>query len=478
MAAQQSPATSKAGDDPARSEDRWSLVLAAGLISFVAMLDMNVVNLALTDIADALDVSSTTAQWAVLGYQLPLVALLLPAGRWLDQVGIRSALLFSLGGFALCSALAAAAPWASWLIAARLAQGAFGAVLFVLMPVLAATAVRPELRGRAMSVPATLGPLGAVLGPVIGGLLLDHVGWRAIFLVKLPICLAAWLITRRDAPLGGRLRLPDRSTLGDAALIGSAVAAVLLGLTLAPEAPLWLLLLLPAVPLTLFWLRRPGGKPVAAVMRASGTAAVNGSVLALAAGFAANHYLLAQYLRRDDGVSATGTAVTMLAFPLGMVVAGRFGGRLADRWGARPTALTGAAVTAFGLLLLVPVDTGWSSADIAWRLAVAGIGMGLNGGPVQALVMTSAPREQMATAGSAVQLARSLGFALGPALGTAATLYGTTEVAGIHAGLLLAGLLTALAVVLLTLHHRAAGATGGDSTTGTTSTNRTIRSRV
>ncbi|MFJ4667333.1 MFS transporter [Kitasatospora purpeofusca] len=484
MAAHQSPATSSSGDSPVRSEDRWSLVFAAGLISFVAMLDMNVVNLALTDIADALDVSQTTAQWAVLGYQLPLVALLLPAGRWLDQVGLRAALLLSVSCFALCSALAAVAPWASWLIAARLAQGAFGAVLFVLMPVLAATAVRPELRGRAMSVPATLGPLGAVLGPVVGGLLLDHVGWRAIFLVKLPICLAAWLIARKDAPRGGKqLRLPDRASLGDAALIGSAVAAVLLGLTLAPDAPLWLLLTLPSVPLVLFWLRRPGGRPVAGVLRASGTAAVNGSVLALAAGFAANHYLLAQYLRRDDGESATNTALTMLAFPLGMVLAGRFGGRLADRWGARPTALTGAAVTALGLLLLVPVDTDWSTLDIAWRLAVAGVGMGLNGGPVQALVMSSAPPDQLATAGSAVQLARSLGFALGPALGTAATLYGTTEVAGIRAGLTLAGTAAALAVGLLTLHHRnnrtkdaaAGGSTGGGSTTGT---DRTIRSRV
>ncbi|GAA1401909.1 MFS transporter [Kitasatospora putterlickiae] len=487
MARQQSPAVGAPGGSPAGAEDRWSLVFAAGLLSFVAMLDMNVVNLALTDIANAFDVSPTTAQWAVLGYQLPLVALLLPAGRWLDQVGLRAALLLCVACFALCSTLAAAAPWASWLIAARLAQGAFGAVLFVLMPVLAATSVRPELRGRAMSVPATMGPLGAVLGPVIGGLLLDHVGWRAIFLVKLPVCLAAWLITRRNAPrVGKRLRLPDRGSLGDAALIGSAVAAVMLGLTLAPDAPLWLLLVLPSAPLLLIWLRRPGGRPVATVLRVSRTAPVNGSVLTLAAGFAATHFLLAQHLRREGGVSATTTALTMLAFPLGMVVAGRFGGRLADRWGARPTALTGATITTVGLLLLVPLDTDWSSPDIAWRLAVAGVGMGLNGGPVQALVMTSAPPGQLATAGSAVQLSRSLGFALGPALGTAATLYGATEIAGVRAGLTLAGLTAALAVALLTLHHRTTkggkpadrtkSTTTTESTESTTDTDRTISS--
>ncbi|MFI6843788.1 MFS transporter [Kitasatospora sp. NBC_00085] len=454
MSAQQPLATGGLTKDQAQPEDRWILVVAAGLLSFVAMLDMNVVNLALTDIADGLHVSPTTAQWAVLGYQLPLVALLLPAGRWLDQVGTRSALLLAVGCFALCSVLAAVAPWASWLVAARLAQGAFGAVLFVLMPVLAATAVRPELRGRAMSVPATLGPLGAVTGPVVGGLLLDHVGWRAIFLVKLPICLAALVIAHRNAPHGGRLRLPDRGSLGDAALIGSAVAAVLLGLTLAPDAPVWLLLALPAAPLVVLWLRRPGGRPVAAVLRESGTAAVNGSVLSLAAGFAATHYLLAQHLRRDDGISATTTALTMLAFPLGMVLAGRFGGRLADRWGARPTALTGATVTALGMLLLVPLDTDWSPLDIAWRLALAGTGMGLNGGPVQALVMTAAKPQQLATAGSAVQLARSLGFALGPALATAATLFGDSVTAGVRAGLVLATLAAVQAVALLSLHHR------------------------
>ncbi|MGW0758884.1 MFS transporter, partial [Streptomyces sp. NPDC002814] len=120
-------------------EDRWPLVAVAGLLSFVAMLDMNIVNVALVDIADGLHVSAATAQWAVLGYQLPVVALLLPVGRWPDGVGLRPALLTATTGFALCSAFSAAAPSAGWLIAARVVQGACAAVLFVLMPVLATT---------------------------------------------------------------------------------------------------------------------------------------------------------------------------------------------------------------------------------------------------------------------------------------------------------------------------------------------------
>ncbi|MFI5975452.1 MFS transporter [Streptomyces sp. NPDC051452] len=448
-----SPGSKQPGHIPVGSEDRWLLVAVAGLLSFVAMLDMNIVNVALADIADGLHVSAATAQWGILGYQLPVVALLLPVGRWLDGLGMRSALLVATAGFALCSALAAAAPWAPWLIAARIAQGAFGAVLFVLMPVLALRSVRPELRGRAMSVPATLGPLGAVTGPAVGGLLLDHLGWRAVFLVKIPFCLLALIVAWRAIPKDGGLRLPDRRSAADALLVGSGVAALLLALTLAPGSPAWLVLALAAVPPLWWWLRGPGGRPVAGTLRAAGLFRAHTAVLALAASFAAMHYVVALHLQRDDGATATTTGLTVLAFPLGMGLAGPVGGRLADRCGARPVAVTGAALTAGGLLLLVPLGGDWSPVHVAWRLALAGVGMGLNGGPTQALVMGAAPADRTATVGSSVQLARSLGFTLGPALATVA--WGSAGGDdGVRAALALAAGAACLAVPLLALHGR------------------------
>lgn len=436
------------------TQDRWSLVAVAGLLSFVAMLDMNIVNVALADIADGLDVSAATAQWAVLGYQLPVVALLLPVGRWLDGVGPRPALLAATSGFAVCSALAALSPWAAWLIAARVGQGAFGAVLFVLMPVLAMRSVRPELRGRAMSVPATLGPLGAVTGPALGGLLLDQLGWRAVFLVKLPVCVLALAVAYKAMPRDGRLRRPDRRSAADALLVGTGVTVLLLTLTLAAShGSWWLAGALAAVPPLWWWLRGPGGRPVAGALRASGLYRAHGAVLALAAGFAAMHYVVALHLQRDDGFSATSTGLTVLAFPLGMGLAGPLGGRLADRYGARRIATAGAVLTAAGLLLLVPFGDGWSAPGVAWRLALAGLGMGLNGGPTQALVMGAAVPERAATVGSAVQLARSLGFTLGPALATAAWgIAGDGD--GVRAGLALAAVAACLAVPLLAVPVR------------------------
>ncbi|MBZ9641319.1 MFS transporter, partial [Streptomyces sp. PSKA30] len=348
-------------------EDRWSLVAVAGVLSFVAMLDMNIVNVALADIADGLNVSAATAQWAVLGYQLPVVALLLPVGRWLDGVGLRAALLSATAGFALCSAAAALAPWAAWLIAARVGQGACAAVLFVLMPVLAMRSVRPEVRGRAMSVPATLGPLGAVTGPAVGGLLLDQLGWRWVFLVKIPFCLLALLVVRRAMPPDGRLHAPDRRSLADSSLVAAGVTVLLLALTLASDGPAWLALAVAAVPPLWWWLRGPGGRPVTGALRASGLLRAHGAVLSLAAGFAAMHYVVALHLQREDGVSATATGLTVLAFPLGMGLAGPLGGRLADRYSPRRVAVFGACLTALGLLLLVPLGDGWSPPDVAWR---------------------------------------------------------------------------------------------------------------
>ncbi len=100
---------------PSRShppdEDCWPLVAVAGLVSFVAMLDMNIVNVGLADISRTFAISPGAAQWAALAYQLPVVALLIPAGRWLDQVGLRPALLAALTGFTVFSLASALSPW-------------------------------------------------------------------------------------------------------------------------------------------------------------------------------------------------------------------------------------------------------------------------------------------------------------------------------------------------------------------------------
>lgn len=435
-----------------RQRNQWSLVFAAGMVAFTSLLTMNSVNIALPTMQHEFGVPPSAAQWIVLAYQLPLIALVLPSGRWLDLVGPRPALALAVGGFALTSVAAAAAGEFAVLVPVRVLQGCFGALMLALTPALASRAVRPEARARAMSVLATLGPLGALTGPALGGLLLESSGWPAVFLLNVPICLLVLGIGLRAIPAGRPLCWPDRSWLTEAALVAGAVSAVLLGVSFAATDGLpWLGLLLLAVPLFLLWRRRSTSAEVLELVRRPGMAGPHLTLLGIGLAFAAMNLVLPFYLQRVLHVDAATTGLTVLAFPVGMVLAGPLGGLLGDRWGARRTGLLGVAVVAAGLLLVLPLSESWQPVDLAWRLFAAGLGMGLYGGPVQSLAMGAAPRSRIATTAATIQLARSIGFALGPALATTLWAASGYALAGMRLGLGLAVLAAAATLPALAL---------------------------
>ena len=400
-------------------QDRWWLVAAGALAVFMAMLDMSVVNVALPVIEHDLNTTTDVTEWVVLGYLLSGVALTLPAGRWLDSVGSRPALVLATGGFAVASVAAGAAPDIGWLVAARVLQGGFGAMLFALAPVLATTAVRPEARGRAIGLIATFGPLGAVSGPALGGLAVETVGWSWIFYANVPVALVVITIARAQLPAGPRLRLPDRVWLGEVMQVGLAAVAVMLGLSLAAgHGFAWLALTLAAAPLLLWWWHTPNSRVTRALAHVPGLAGPHTALLVFAAVTGLVQFLTPFFLLRVLNVSAGTAGAVLLALPLAMVAFGLLGGILADRVDARRTALGGALLLTLGLLLLTPLSPGWTAGDLAWRLGLVGAGAGLFNAPNLTLAMTSAPPHRLDTVGATTSLFRQVGFALGPALAT------------------------------------------------------------
>lgn len=398
--------------------NRWWLVIAAGAAVFMAQLDVTVVNVVLPTIERDFGTSTSVTEWVILGYVLPLIALALPSGRWLDGVGRRGAMIFAVAGFAVASVLVGLAPGIGWLIAARAAQGAFGAVLFALVPVLATTAVRPDSRGRAMAIVMTLGPLGAVSGPALGGVLIDTLGWPWIFYLNLPVATFVLITATLQLPRGDGLRLPDRAWATETGLLGAAAIALLLALSLtAGHGPGWLTLAVVAVPFLLAWLGLPASEPVRQLLRAPGMPGPHLALLLEMAAVLAVQFLLPFHLH-DIGASATEIGLTMLALPLGVMAFGVLGGVLTDVWQGRPIAAAGTVVVTVGLLLLIPLDDGWGPVDVAWRLVIIGAGAGLFTGPNQTVAMSSAPRRLLSTTGATTNLARQLGIALGPALVT------------------------------------------------------------
>jgi MFS family permease len=128
---------------------------------------------------------------------------------------------------------------------------------------------------------------------------------------------------------------------------------------------------------------------------------------------------------------------------------GPVGGFLGDWWGARKTALLGAGLFTMGLALLVPLQDSWEAPDLAWRLFLAGCGNGLFNAPNMAVAMSNAPGRLLATAGASTSLARTLGFALGPALATLAWSISAYEAAGMRAAMATATAVSACSVAVL-----------------------------
>jgi MFS family permease len=319
--------------------NRWSLVVAAGLVVFMAQLDATIVLVALPSIQSDLGVSAAATQWVVLAYVVPLIALTLLSGRWIDVVGHRRALGIGTAGFALASALAGLAPRPDLLIGARIGQGAMAALLLALAPVLAVEAVTPGAKGRALGVVSTLAPLGAVSGPLLGGQLVDAVGWPWIFLVNVPVAVAVAALGGTQLPAEGRWRMPHPAWLGEAALLGGAATASLLALTLTTThgvAGLLALLVVPAV--LAVWGRTDTSRPVRRLVRADG---MTGPHLALAAAYTALllvQFLAPFYLARTLGLSGASAGLVLMAYPVATVLVGPVSGVLTDRRGARPTA--------------------------------------------------------------------------------------------------------------------------------------------
>jgi MFS family permease len=416
--------------------NRWLLVAAAGLAVFMATIDMSIVNVAMPAIQKDLGTEPSVTEWVAIGYFLPLIALALPSGRWLDRVGKRAALGFAATGFGLASVACGLSPTIEVLIGARVAQGLFGAVLFAMTPMLATLAVRPEVRGRALSVFATLGPLGAVSGPAVGGVLISRLGWEWIFYVNVPVCVVVVVLGVGQLAPDGPLRVPDRSWFAEAALLGAGTAALMLGLSFtASEGLGWLALSALAIPFVWLWTRRPSSEAPLALLRSPGVTGPLTSLLTMMTALAFVQYLAPFFLDQVLNQSTGAVATTVLAFPLAMGVCGPVAGVLTDWWNPRLTQLTGAAIATLGLALIVPLSESWRPVDVAWRLAVIGAGIGLFNAPNQTILMSSAPKQMMATMGASSSLIRQLGLSLGPALATLIWSLNDYQTSGMRIGL-------------------------------------------
>lgn len=208
---------------PPATSARRALLVACGA-AFVAFLDLSVVNIAFPAISrDFPDTPATTLTWIVSGYAVAFAALLTPAGRFADALGRRRVFLWALAGFALTSLLCALAPTAGWLIAGRLFQGATAAFMIPAGLGLVLTVTAPARIGVAIAAWTAAGGFAALVGPALGGGLVEWFGWRSVFLINVPVAAALILV-------GGTISgVADRHGGGMPDVLGTAATALGIG---------------------------------------------------------------------------------------------------------------------------------------------------------------------------------------------------------------------------------------------------------
>jgi EmrB/QacA subfamily drug resistance transporter len=420
--------------DKASPQRHWLTLATLCLAVLVAQVDTSVVNLAVKPIGTAFHAGVGALQWVVDSYNLLYALLLLTGGLLADLYGRR--LIFMTGAvvFAVASLACAAAPTVAVLIGARALAGLGAALLLpASLAIIRVAWPDPVERGRALGIWAACNGLAFVVGPTIGGFLIHGFGWRSIFLVVIPLAIAALAlapvaIRETSDPHGrsfdaaaqglgalalGSLAFAAIETHGDAALaaVFFAVAVVALVLFVRVEVKRGSAAL---VPLDMFAAREFRG---AIAATAGMTFGMYGAL-----------FLVPMTWLEAGRLGPVGAGLALMPMALAFVIISPFSGSLTERFGSRITTAGGVAVIGCGLLVVAAAAGSASILGTEIGLTLTGIGMGFATGPLMALAVGAVSASRSGTASALINVARMVGATVGVAvLGTAFAMAGGGE---------------------------------------------------
>jgi EmrB/QacA subfamily drug resistance transporter len=403
--------------------NKWWALVAVCLGTFMLLLDVTIVNVALPDIQQALQSSFSDLQWVVDAYALTLAAFLLTAGSLADMYGRRRMFLIGLVVFTCASVVCGFATSTLMLQLSRGLQGLGGAIMFAVSLALLANAFRGKDRGVAFGVWGAVTGLAVAIGPLLGGLLTSGLSWRWIFFVNAPIGIVALLLTlakvgESRAPQASRpdwagfalftvalsslvygLIESNQRSFTDGLVLGcfAAAAALLVAFVVVEQRSAH-----PMFDLRLFMLPTFSGGSVAAF-------GVSASI------FAVLLYLVL-YLQDILGYSALATGVRLMVLSGGILATSGVAGRLTSRVPVRLLIGPGLLLVGAGLLLMRGLDAGSTWTHLIPGLIVAGVGVGMVNPPLASTAVGVVPPQRAGMASGINSTFRQVGIATGIAL--------------------------------------------------------------
>lgn len=403
---------------------RWLALAGIAIASFLGCIDFTIVNTAIPAIQPSLDADMDQAQWIVTIFVMALSACMVAAGRLADLLGRRRLLYAGMLVFGAASLGAGLAQSMAALIAWRLLQGVACAALYTTSAAIVAHAFPDSERGRALGLLFAANGLGLAIGPVAGGLLVASLGWRAVFLLNVPLIALAFLLClgRVDASRGARARFDVAGLV----LLAAALPCLLLaiarggawgwasGATLGTAGAGLALLLL------FGWVERSVASPLLQL-----DLFVNGRFLlaglanfSLAFFYCAAFFLLPLYLSEVRGQDSAAIGWLLLPVTAVMACVSPLAGRAADRLGTAPLLVAGFAFLALSAAMQAGFTNGSGWTRVIAALAAMGIGWGCILGPATVAALACVPPALASVAMGASWTLHNLGAALGLSIAT------------------------------------------------------------
>ncbi|HWA66281.1 MAG TPA: DHA2 family efflux MFS transporter permease subunit [Mycobacteriales bacterium] len=408
---------------PPLGADVWRVCVVVILGMVMSTLDTTIVNVALISLSRDLKTSLDTVQWVVTGYLLALAAVIPTTGWAAKRYGTKRLFLISIVVFTFGSALCGLSPSIAWLIAFRVLQGVGGGMIVPLGMMLVVKKAGPQRLARVMSaisVPVILGP---VVGPTIGGLLLDHAGWRWIFYVNLPVGVAAFVAALRLLPAdqpedAGPLDISGLAIVAPG-LVGITYGLAKIGVDPFLSATVLAPLLAGAALVTVFVIRALRVDRPLLDMRLykdKSFSAASLTTFCLGAAMFGGLILMPLYFQTVRGEDALRTGLLLGPQGIGSALAVWWAGGLVDRYGAGLVSICGALVSIATTVPFLFLGAHTAYLPVEFAMLARGLGVGLSSMPAMTAALRGLTPDQVNDATPQINVVQRVGSSIGTAI--------------------------------------------------------------
>lgn len=402
---------------------KWYVLAAVSMGIFLATIDSSIVNVALPTMVRQLNTDFASVQWVVLIYLLTLATLLLSVGRLADMRGKKPIYASGFAVFTLGSVLCGLSPTVYWLIFFRILQAVGATMILSLGMAIVTEAFPSNERGKALGITGSMVSIGIVVGPTLGGIIIDLMSWHWIFFVNIPVGIIGLIMVFKFVPYIKPIG-KQRFDIPGAVLLFISLLSFLIALTLGQISGflsygVLILIILSTISMLLFVRQEQRSEQPMLDLKLFRNKIFS---ISLITGFltfftiAGAIILMPFYLENTLGFPTRQVGLLLAALPVAMGIISPISGSLSDRLGTRSIAVLGLTILFVGYLALSRLSLTTSTLEYILRFLPIGLGMGIFQSPNNSTIMGNAPRNQLGIVSGMLAVNRSIGQTVGIAI--------------------------------------------------------------